>query len=94
MDGPSPATALLEYAQTRRATRVMVGAPKRRGWRAWLRPSAATQLLHQARGFDVVVIAPADSAVRQRTNRASADPATSYQGEAHWDRYGWAAGVT
>jgi two-component system sensor histidine kinase KdpD len=94
LDGPSAATALLEYAQTRRATRVMVGAPKRRGWRAWLRPSAATQLLHQARGFDVVVIAPADSTVRQRTNTASADPATGYQGGTHWDRYGWAAGVT
>ena len=35
----------IEYAQTRSATRVLVGAPKRRGWRAWLRPSTATQLL-------------------------------------------------
>jgi two-component system, OmpR family, sensor histidine kinase KdpD len=94
LDGPSAATALLEYAQTRRATRVLVGAPKRRGWRAWLRPSAATQLLHQARGFDVVVIAPADGAVRQRTSTASVDQAASYEAVTHWDRYGWATGVT
>ena len=39
LDGPSAAATLLEYAQTRNATRVIVGAPKRRGWRAWLRPS-------------------------------------------------------
>ena len=34
LDGPTAAAALLEYAQTRNATRVIVGAPKRRGWRA------------------------------------------------------------
>ena len=34
LDGPSAADALLEYAPTRNATRVIVGAPKRRGWRA------------------------------------------------------------
>ncbi|HUA22479.1 MAG TPA: sensor histidine kinase KdpD [Steroidobacteraceae bacterium] len=94
LDGPSPATALLEYAQTRRATRVIVGAPKRRGWRAWLRPSAATQLLHQARGFDVVVIAPADTAMGRRARTASVDQTASYQGVTHWDRYGWATGVS
>ena len=33
----------LEYATTRNATRVLVGAPKRRGWRALLRPSTATR---------------------------------------------------
>ena len=95
LDGPSAATALLEYTQTRRATRVIVGAPKRRGWRAWLRPSTATQLLHEARGFDVVMIAPADSAERQRTSSASvAHAAASYQGAIRWDRYGWAVGVS
>src|SRR6202022_776095 len=37
--GPSAGTTLAEYAQVRHATRVIVGTPKRRGWRAWLRPS-------------------------------------------------------
>jgi two-component system sensor histidine kinase KdpD len=94
LDGPSAATALLEYVQTRRATRVIVGVPKRRGWRAWLRPSTATQLLHQARGFDVVVIAPADGAARQRADAASVAQPARYQGPIPWERYGWAAGVT
>jgi len=44
LDGPTAAATLLEYAQMRNATRVIVGAPKRRGWRAWLRPSTSTQL--------------------------------------------------
>ena len=33
---------LLEYARTRHVTRLLVGAPKRRGWRRLLRPSTAT----------------------------------------------------
>ena len=57
LDGPTAAATLLEYAQTRNATRVIVGAPKRRGWRAWLRPSTSTQLLRHARGFDLTAIA-------------------------------------
>jgi two-component system sensor histidine kinase KdpD len=94
LDGPSPAAALLEYAQTRGATRVIVGAPKRRGWRAWLRPSTATQLLHQARGFDVLIIAPAEAAARQPAPSAGVAREATYQGTVHWDRYGWAAGLS
>ncbi|HVS78225.1 MAG TPA: sensor histidine kinase KdpD [Steroidobacteraceae bacterium] len=94
LDGPSAATAVLEYAQTRRATRVIVGAPKRRGWRAWLRPSTATQLLHQTSGFDVVIIAPAEGAMPERPNPAGAPQSPNSQGAVHWDRYGWAVGLS
>jgi len=93
LDGPSAATALLEYVRTRRATRVIVGAPKRSGWRAWLRPSTATQLVHQARGFDVVIVAPAEAHMRG-TNSADAAQAATSQKATRWDRYGWAAGVS
>ncbi|MDE2448909.1 MAG: sensor histidine kinase KdpD [Gammaproteobacteria bacterium] len=95
LDGPSAAAALIEYAQTRSATRVLVGAPKRRGWRAWLRPSTATQLLHQARGFDVVVIAPADVSMPAR--RPAAPPGGAQDTPARsvsWDRYGWGLGIS
>jgi two-component system, OmpR family, sensor histidine kinase KdpD len=95
LDGPSAAAALIEYAQTRSATRVLVGAPKRRGWRAWLRPSTATQLLHQTRGFDVVVIAPADSSM---SARQQAPPPGALQmappRPIRWDRYGWGIGIS
>ncbi len=95
LDGPSPAAALLDYAQTRGATRVIVGAPKRRGWRAWIRPSTATQLLLQARGFDVVIIAPAEAGTRQRMSPAGlAQAAAGYQGAIRWDRYGRAVGLS
>ncbi|MHB1870994.1 MAG: DUF4118 domain-containing protein [Steroidobacteraceae bacterium] len=92
LDGPSAAAALLEYAQTRRATRLIVGAPKRRGWRAWARASTSTTLVRQARGFDVLVIAPtgasgAPSALAQL-------PCEGSPAEIRWDRYGWAAGVS
>lgn len=95
LDGPSAAAALIEYAQTRSATRVLVGAPKRRGWRAWLRPSTATQLLHQARGFDVVVVAPADNSTSARQQATA--PGAAQAGPprpVRWDRYGWGVGIS
>ena len=51
LDGPTAAAALIEYAQTRRATRIIVGAPKRRGWRALWRRSTATELLLGGQGL-------------------------------------------
>jgi two-component system sensor histidine kinase KdpD len=89
LDGPTVAAAILEYAATRNATRVIVGAPKRAGWRAWLRPSASTQLIREARGFDVITVVPGDPA------QPSAAPARRTAGALgpqpiRWDRYGWA----
>ena len=66
LDGPSAVNALLEYATTRQFTRVVLGAPKRRGWRAWVRPSAATELALRARDFDVITIAARGQAIPPR----------------------------
>ena len=91
LDGPSAAATLAEYARVRHATRVLVGTPKRRGWRAWLRPSTATELVRRARTFDVVLIAP---------NPRRAHPAPAAAGAAgaasavRWDRYAWAGAIT
>ena len=92
LDGPTPAATLLEYAQMRNATRVIVGAPKRHGWRAWLRPSTATQLVRDARGFDVTTIAPPERAEPQR----AAGPRGPFADSApiRWERYGWALVTT
>ncbi len=91
LDGPSPAATLVEYAQTRNATRVMVGAPKRRGWRALLRPSASVQLVKNASGFDVITVATTEhTAARRATAVASADPTRAVK----WPRYGWAVATT
>src|SRR5580693_4229783 len=83
LDGPSAAGTLAEYAHTRHATRVIVGAPKRRGWRAWLRPSTATELVRRARGFDVVLIASARPAAAPHGAGVSAVPPAS---AVRWDR--------
>ena len=92
LDGPSASAALLEYAQTRRATRVLVGAPKRRGWRAWVRASTSSTLVKRAQGFDVMVIAPAEAA-KPRAARFHL-PAAAPRAEIRWDRYGWAAAIS
>ncbi|HVN42266.1 MAG TPA: sensor histidine kinase KdpD [Steroidobacteraceae bacterium] len=90
LDGPTAAAALLEYARTRNATRIVVGEPKRRGIRALLRRSTANEVLDRARGIDVSVIA-------QRGATATTRPAASPRLDppaVHWDRYAWAVGVT
>jgi len=92
LDGPTAAATLLEYAQTRNATRVIVGAPKRRGWRAWLRPSTSTQLLRHARGFDLTAIALPEQPESQRAPRSRATVADS--SPIRWPRYGWALVTT
>jgi two-component system sensor histidine kinase KdpD len=93
LDGPTAARALLEYARTRNATRLVIGAPKRRGWRSWLRPSTTTEVIRRARGLDVVMIgtpedhrAPEWGAPRSVTE----DPSVPI----HWDRYLWAGTTT
>ena len=95
LSGPSAAEVLCEYAQTRHATRVLVGAPKRRGWRGWLRPSTSTWLARHARGFDVIILAPAGRGMPPivETTRVTAAPALAAP-RVRWDRYVWALAIT
>lgn len=93
LDGPSPSAALLEYAQTRGATRVLVGTPKRTGWRAWWRPSTAIELVRQARQFDVTIVAAGGSA-DQQPRAAAGVWAAERSHQIHWNRYAWAVAST
>ncbi len=92
LDGPSAAAALIEYAQTRNATRLLVGAPKRRGWRAWMRPSTATELVRHARGFDVITVA-SDPSLPGPARISGVASAQSVQA-IRWQRYVWALAIT
>ena len=101
LDGPSAAATIAEYARTRNATRVIVGEPKRRGWRAWLRPSTATDLVRRARGFDVMLIAAASDRNRETrtgstsgTGIAGVPPGVSTAQGVPYDRYAWAVAIT
>jgi two-component system, OmpR family, sensor histidine kinase KdpD len=89
LDGPSAAQTLLEYSRTRRATRLVVGAPKRRGLRAWLRPSTTTELVRKADGFDVITIGTADE-VRPAVQTTTPSAAAEIPVPVHWDRFAWA----
>ena len=90
LDGTTAATALIEYARTRGATRVLVGEPKRRSWQALLRPSTATELVRRAKGFDVLVVARQGE--EEATGRAK--PRLDLSREVPWSRYGWAVAIT
>jgi two-component system sensor histidine kinase KdpD len=88
LDGSSAVDALLEYATTRQFTRVLVGAPKRRGWRALLRPSVATELALRARDFDVITIAARGEPIPPRP------PPGERTQPIRWSRYAAALAIT
>jgi len=91
LGGPSAAATLIEYAQTRNATRVIVGSPKRKGWRSWLQSSTPVQLIQQARGFDVITIAVSDQSTPRRSPSAGLNGSPT---PIRWDRYAWAIFMT
>ena len=88
LDGASAVDALLEYATTRQFTRVLVGAPKRRGWRALLRASVATELALRARDFDVITIAARGEPIPPRP------PPGERTQPIRWSRYAAALAIT
>jgi two-component system sensor histidine kinase KdpD len=95
LDGPSAAAALLEYAPARHVTRLLVGSPTRRGWRSWLRPSTATELIRGARGFDVITLARSEHSPPQARGATKAGAARTWEGAPiRWSRYIWAAAIT
>ena len=90
LDGPTAASALLQYARTRNVTRIVVGEPKRRGLRALWRRSTVDELLAHVKGMDVSVIAQREKPLATAApSRARLEPA-----EVHWNRYGWAVAIT
>jgi len=87
LDGPSAAAALSEYARLRNVTRIVVGEPRRAGWRRLLRQSTAIQLMKARRGFDVSSIASREPS---EIGSASREGSTDQRG-IPWSRY--AAGL-
>lgn len=88
LDGRTAADTVLEYALTRNSTRIVVGAPKRHGLRALVRPSTATELVRRTRGLDVVTISP-EPVRADRPRPEVASDARSPQ-PVRWERYAWA----
>jgi two-component system sensor histidine kinase KdpD len=94
LDGPSAAAVIAEYAQTRSATRVIVGAPKLTGWRRWFRgPSTPAQLIRNARTFDVITIAVAEDRTIRRKGALRAFALPDEAAPIRWERFAW-GGVT
>lgn len=91
LDGPSAAQVLLEYARTRNATRLVIGAPKRRGLRAWLRPSTTTEIVRKAQAFDVITISATED-VKHGEQSVTTAPETAVP--VKWERYAWALATT
>ncbi len=84
LDGPDVATTLTGYARLRAVSRIVVGEPKRTGWRSLLRRSAATKLARGGHGFDVSIIAR-HAGAREPERRNISAPR-----EISWGQY-WAA---
>ena len=90
LDGPTAASALLQYARTRNVTRIVVGEPKRHGLRTLWRRSTVNELLAHPRGIDVSVIARRDTpALPIGSGQPRLEPPA-----VRWDRYGWSVAIT
>src|SRR5271166_1927362 len=85
LDGASAVETLLEYARLRNVTRIVIGEAKRTRWRAWLRRSTTTELVHRGRGFDVSVIARRENQAQPRPEV----PGPAVPAPIRWERY-WA----
>ena len=94
LDGPSAAEALLEYALTRNVNRIVVGRPKRLGWRAWLRPSTVTALVRHAGSVDVLVISSHVQPAAAVPPNARAAGMVRDTRPVRWSRYVSAFGTT
>jgi two-component system sensor histidine kinase KdpD len=86
LDGSSAAAALAEYARLRNITRIVVGEPRRRGWRSLLAPSTAAKLVRRGQGLDVSIIARRDDLRRAEAPERSSPRIVA------WRRY-WAAAL-
>ena len=88
--GGDVATAVLEYARAQNMTRILVGRPRRRGWRKWIVGSTADRIVAGAEDLDVAIIGAeerpttlaAAMIARTRTALGVERPKNS-----RWDRY-------
>ena len=97
LDGPSAAEAILEYARTRNATRIVVGTPKRRGWRALLTPSTVTELVRGAGPIDILAVGATGhegGTAREGVSRGRTVDSVAPKAEIPWRRYTLAFGTT
>lgn len=56
LNGENVAQELLSYAQSRNATKIIVGKPVRPWWKEWILGSVVSDLIHQSGEIDIYVI--------------------------------------
>jgi two-component system sensor histidine kinase KdpD len=90
LGGADVADELLAYARTRNASRLLLGAPHRRGPLRWLAPSTVDRVLARAQGLDVLVVQTSEAQRLARSpllarSRAYLAPAPA--GKRRWPGY-------
>lgn len=90
LGGHSAGAELVSYAQTRNATRVLLGDPSRKGVARWLRPSTVDHVLARIRGIDVTVVKSTEAMRVARSPmlaRSAAYLAAPPSGKQRWPSY-------
>jgi two-component system sensor histidine kinase KdpD len=90
LGGHSAGVELVNYAQTRNATRVLLGEPSRKGAARWLRPSTVDHVLGRIRGIDVTVVKTTEAmriAKSPLMTRSAAYLAAPPSGKQRWPSY-------
>jgi len=92
LGGHSVGAELVNYAQTRNVTRVLMGEPSRQGVARWLRPSTVDYVLARARGIDVTVVKTTEATRIARNPliaRSAAYLSPPPSSKRRWPRYLW-----
>ena len=57
--------AILEYAHEHNITKIILGRPRRKGWKRWLLGSVVDTLVHEVQDIDVFLLAQTENAARR-----------------------------
>jgi two-component system sensor histidine kinase KdpD len=98
LSGPDMSKEILNFAKSRNVTKIVLGKPRRRGWRRWLLGSVVDTLIAEAHNINVHLLGSprGKDSFEQKTPKGKV-PRSSYpwgRAKRRWLNWGWALVMT
>ena len=96
LSGPDMSREILNFVKSRNITKIVLGKPRRRGWRRWLLGSVVDTLISEAHNINVYLLGSPVGKNGSELKAAKA-PRPSYplgRGKRRWLNWGWALLMT
>jgi len=98
LSGPDMSKEILNFAKSRNVTKIVLGKPRRRGWRRWLLGSVVDTLITEAHNINVYLLGSprGKDSFEQKTPKAKVPRSSHPWGRAkrRWLNWGWALVMT